>query len=359
VCFRGCRRNFSDDKAMFPTARGRTLHGGVTGSFDAMRTKNVGLVLGGGGLTGLAYHAGALLALQHDRGWDPRTARYIVGTSAGALTAALLRRDVPADDMAAMTVGAEPRSTPARIRSAIEMRPPFPALRPRDFLHRPHLPNRHIVANWLRRPWRVELAATLASIVADGALDLAIESLGGIEAIGTAWPPDDLWICAVRQRDLRRVVFGRHATAPLDAAVIASCAVPGYVKPAVVDGVAYVDGGVHSPTNADVLRGAALDLDLVIVVSPMSGRNLPCVGLGPALRRSARRRVLAEVGRIEASGTPTLLIEPGRELAALLGTDFMDETNLRDIVSAAFFDTGALLHERAASVDAIDLRHSA
>ena len=35
----------------------------------------VGLVLGAGGVVGQAYHAGVLAALEHDCGWDPRTAR--------------------------------------------------------------------------------------------------------------------------------------------------------------------------------------------------------------------------------------------------------------------------------------------
>jgi hypothetical protein len=45
-------------------------------------------VLGGGGLAGQAYHAAVLAALEHDLGWDPRTAAVIVGTSAGAITGA-------------------------------------------------------------------------------------------------------------------------------------------------------------------------------------------------------------------------------------------------------------------------------
>jgi predicted acylesterase/phospholipase RssA len=57
-------------------------------------TSTIGLVLGAGGMSGQAYHAGALAALAHDTGWDPRTADVVVGTSAGAVTGALLRGDV-------------------------------------------------------------------------------------------------------------------------------------------------------------------------------------------------------------------------------------------------------------------------
>src|SRR6478672_1884140 len=69
-------------------------------------TPRVGLVLGGGGAVGAAYHAGALAALEHDLGWDARNADVILGTSAGSLVGALLRLGVPATDLAALTVGA-------------------------------------------------------------------------------------------------------------------------------------------------------------------------------------------------------------------------------------------------------------
>ena len=51
----------------------------------------VGLVLGGGGVVGQAYHAGVLAVLEHDFGFDARTADMIVGTSAGSITGTPLR----------------------------------------------------------------------------------------------------------------------------------------------------------------------------------------------------------------------------------------------------------------------------
>src|SRR5438067_373031 len=61
----------------------------------------VGLVLGAGGAAGAAYHGGTLLALEHDLGWDPRSADVIVGSSAGSVVATLLRAGLTADDLAA------------------------------------------------------------------------------------------------------------------------------------------------------------------------------------------------------------------------------------------------------------------
>ena len=91
------------------------------------------------------------------------------------------------------------------------------------------------------------------------------------EVEGQSWPERDLWICAVRRRDGRRVVFGRPGSpdAPLHLAIAASCAVPGYFAPVKIHDHTYIDGGAHSPTNAAILRERGLDL--VVVVSPMSG----------------------------------------------------------------------------------------
>jgi len=81
------------------------------------------------------------------------------------------------------------------------------------------------------------------------------------------------------------VVFGRPGApeVPLHRAVAASCAVPGYFAPVHVGRHTYVDGGVHSPTNAAVLRGRGLDL--VVVVSPMSGP----AGWSPGLQATNRK----------------------------------------------------------------------
>ena len=51
-----------------------------------------GLVLGGGGMLGAAWTTGALTVLSEALAWDPREAEMLVGTSAGAVLAALIGR---------------------------------------------------------------------------------------------------------------------------------------------------------------------------------------------------------------------------------------------------------------------------
>jgi NTE family protein len=307
----------------------------------------VGLVLGGGGVIGMAYHAAALAAIEHDLGWDPRTADVVVGTSAGSVIGALLRRGVPASDLASMAVGAEPRSSPPGIARAMRERPEFPPVRLLAFLGRPpRLPSPGLVTAWLRRPWRLDPVTAVASVIPDGTFDLA-EHAGALEEVlGSRWPDRDLWVCTVRRRDLRRVVLGRDVHPRLAAAVAASCAIPGHFRPVDVDGELHIDGGVRSPTNADVLRRAGLDL--AIILSPMSGRSIGGFSVGNAVRRHARGKVEAEQARLHAAGTATLLIEPGPDVIEALGRDFMSHARVPDIVQAAFLDTGDQLRRPVA-----------
>src|SRR3954453_20967936 len=55
----------------------------------------VGLVLGAGGVMGGAWLTGGLEAIARETGWDPASAEYVVGTSAGSMMGALLASGGP------------------------------------------------------------------------------------------------------------------------------------------------------------------------------------------------------------------------------------------------------------------------
>lgn len=308
-------------------------------------TTRVGLVLGGGGSVGLAYHAGVLMALEYDLGWDPRTAEVIVGTSAGSIVAAALRAGVPASDLAALTVGARTRETPPSMARAIRRAdgPAPPGLR--SFVRPLRVPHPALLAQWMRRPWLVDPVVALASVVPDGALDLAPHLAWIDRVLGHRWPAADLWVCAVRQRDLRRVVLGRDLHASPSVAVAASCAVPGVFRPVEIDGAAHVDGGLPSPTNADVLVGR--DLDLVIVVSPMSGRAPSALGLERLVRDASHRRVRRERSALERAGATVVALEPAGRAVGLMGLDMLRSNGLDAVVRESFLDTGDRLRSPA------------
>ncbi|MGY1739507.1 MULTISPECIES: patatin-like phospholipase family protein [unclassified Blastococcus] len=302
----------------------------------------VGLVLGGGGVVGQAYHAGVLAALEHDLGFDARDAEVVVGTSAGSITGTLLRLGVSAEDLAAWTVKAPLSDEADVMRSLAET--PVPELapfRPLSVLRRPlRLPGPHMVRRAFARPWRFRPLAAGMALIAPGRHDI-VEQLAALREVETPeWPDPALWICAVRRRDGGRVVFGRPGSppAPLHLAVAASCAVPGYFAPVEIDGMGYVDGGVHSPTNAAVLRGSGLDL--VVVVSPMSGSAGWRPDLYAAARRHATRLLAREVRALEAEGIETVVFAPGAEEQRVMGDDMMARARLTEVISESFLATG-------------------
>jgi len=163
----------------------------------------------------------------------------------------------------------------------------------------------------------------------------------GASASTMEWP-GDLWICACTRDGGERTVFGRPGgvEAPLHAAVAASCSIPGYLAPVRIGVADYVDGGLHSPTNVDVLRGE--DLDLVVVVSPMSG---PSRGVDRGVRRWAGRRLEAEVRGLEQDGVTVVTFEPGRATSRLLGLNPMSRARADRIVRAAYFEAGRRILE--------------
>ena len=89
-----------------------------------------------------------------------------------------------------------------------------------------------------------------------------------------------------------------HGAPParLAAAVLASCAIPGYFRPVDIGGTEYVDGGVHSATNADVLRSDGLDV--VVIISSMSAAHGSANGADGWLRRTVHRRMEREIARL-------------------------------------------------------------
>lgn len=303
----------------------------------------VGLVLGAGGVVGQAYHAGVLAALEHDLGWDPRDADVVVGTSAGSITGTLLRGGVPASELAAWTVKA-PLSAEGRLLHDLfgyEI-PEFEPFRVLSLLARlPALPAPEMVQRAIVRPWHFRPLAAGLSLLAPGRNDISEQLTALAEVEGWQWPERDLWICAVRRRDGRRVVFGRPGTppAPLHLAVAASCAVPGYFAPVRIGDHGYVDGGAHSPTNAAILRRRSLDL--VLVLSPMSGPARPSGGIYAASRWHSGRLLRREVRALRGTGTRVVVFRPDAEVQEAMGDDFMSRAGVDQIVQQAFLSAGA------------------
>jgi NTE family protein len=298
----------------------------------------IGVVLGGGGIVGMAYHGAVLAGLHDATGWDPRDAEIVVGTSAGAASGAELRAGLSGADMAARREGARFTAAGERLLRGLGAPPQVAPHHVAVDLDRARASFRRILARSMMRPGSVPPGVLTSLATSPGRLSASwlTHQVHWLHR-GDRWPARRFWSCAVDLDHGARVVFGRDDAppAPLGDAVAASCAIPGVFAPVRIGDGLYVDGGGWSPTNADVLAG--LGLDLVVVVSPMTaapGR------LGRRedwwLRAACRRMLMGEVGRLRASATPVAIVEPDagdlRHMGQITRNDPLDERRCPEIV---------------------------
>lgn len=294
----------------------------------------IGLVLGGGGIAGYAFHCGVMAALDQ-AGIDPRNAELMIGTSAGAITGALLRGGVTAVDIRDRLVASidEPEEL-AKIRLlAGRSRRAVPQL-----WTGPGSPG--LAMAELRKGRGLRLTRLAAGLLPTGRLDLDPVSEPLDNLFGSGWPDRPLWLPATELSSGRRVVFGRDLRPPVAEAVAASAALPGFFTPARIGNRAYIDGGIGSPFNLDLVleyqRGDGRPLDLVVVAAPLSlhraDRSSP---LNTVARALPRRRLRREVAEVTEAGVPVLSIEPDRATAKAMGLNPMDHHDLDEIVARA------------------------
>lgn len=303
----------------------------------------VALVLGAGGVAGLSFHAGVLVAMSETLGWDPRGVDLIVGTSAGSLTASGLRAGLSAADVYARTCGeqmsAEGAALLARSDAVVGRSPigrPVGRLWPV-----PAAPG--VVWAAGRRPGRVRPGALLAGLIPAGRIPTTAIAAGVDAVDGGTWPERATWVCTVRLHDGALVVFGRAGAPPatMGQAVAASCAIPGFFAPVEIGGVRYVDGGAHSTTNLSEVSD--LGFDLIVVSAPMAraGSRPPLMppglpaALGTVGRELNRLQLGIEARRVRARGTPVVAFSPTPGDRAAMGLNPMDESRRAPVARQA------------------------
>jgi NTE family protein len=311
----------------------------------------VGLVLGAGGVQGGAWLTGGLEALVRETGWDPASADVIVGTSAGSMIGSLIAAGLPPWFMVAHSQGesfegmvdaqGEPASAADRSGGAV-FRVEWGAI--------PWFPGSpELIARSLIRPRRHTPAGVLSGWLPRGVI--SGEPLR--EIVRRSVPGDwtehpDHWVVACDYGTGHRVAFGRDDAPParLDDAVAASCAIPGFYRPVTIAGRNYVDGGIWSTSNLDVVSG--LGLDLVICLNPTSTLH-PLRAANPidAVRlltnRESGRRLGREARRLREQGTEVVLVQPtGRDLD-VMGVNLMDGRRRNEVIATAIETVAAQL----------------
>ena len=313
-----------------------------------------GLVLGAGGVLGFAWMVGALAALEAEEGFDARDVEICVGTSAGSILAALLGSGVSVEAMVRHQQGIP---IPGDLdigwdydRDSGGALPP----RPRLGVGSPDL-LRRIARHPRQVPPLVALSAVLPR--GRGTLEPLRRMVERVTPAGedSGWPTQpQVWVVALDYSGGRRVAFGREGAPPatLAAAVTASCAIPGWYAPSVINGRRYVDGGTTSPTSLDLLAGRGLDE--VHVLAPMASfaydrPRSPVARAERQMRRTVTRRVLAEAAKVRGAGTEVMVIGPGPEDLQVIGANLMDPRR-RTAVLATSLRTSAEALRRADGV---------
>ncbi len=241
-----------------------------------MTDQRTALVLGGGGVTGIAWEIGMLAGLA-DAGVDLGSADLVVGTSAGSVVGAQVTSGAEIEAMFARQLEPPVQERVARMTRAQLARYAWAMLvsRGRDVEFR-------------RRVGQMALTAEKA-----GSTPTEQERLDviGSRLVSSEWPERKLTVTAVDAATGEFRTFDRTSGVALLQAVAASCAVPGVYPPVTIGGERYIDGGMRSAANADL----AVGYDRLIVLAPVPRGIGPIVSVDAQVSSmlSARVAVLA------------------------------------------------------------------
>jgi len=254
-----------------------------------MSDERTALVLGGGGITGIAWEIGILAGLA-EAGVDLSGADLVVGTSAGSVVGAQLAGGTDLTELYARQLQPSTGEPVGRLSRAAIAQLGWAMLRTRG---------NH--AAFRRRTGTLALAAEKAGLTPTEQERLDV--FGGL--VGAEWPERQLVVTAVDAESGKFRPFDRDSGVPLVHAVAASCAVPGVYPPVTIDGRRYVDGGMRSAANADLAQG----YDRVVVLAPIPR------GFGPLA--SVDAQVTAMVARVA-------VVSPDAHSKAAIGKNVLD-----------------------------------
>jgi NTE family protein len=251
------------------------------------------LVLGGGGVAGIAWMTGLLAGLA-DAGQDVTGVDLVIGTSAGANVAAQLGSGLSLEDLFARQV--EPARQARELAAAIDWEQ-FAA----DLA--PYVPASGTLDEQLRGYGQFALQA---ETVPEAERRAVIES----RLPSGDWPATPTRLIAVDCLAGELASFDSGSGVSLVDAVAASSAVPGVWPAVTINGRRYMDGGVRSPDNADLAAGAAQ----VLVISPL-GMDSPLPSLLPL------REVVAD---LRDGGAAVTVLQPDEASVAAIGVNALD-----------------------------------
>lgn len=271
----------------------------------------VGLVLGGGGVTGAAYEIATLMAIEIATGWDPNTSEVVVGTSSGSFVTSMVRNDALNLD-SLVRPGDEREDVAQRIRGHLYQKGGSRGVAKWV---------RHGLGPGIRRPGVTMFLGSPAPYHANGLAHWVAGQIGDEAAQG--WPEQPTAVVAYDIETKNRVAFGTKEAPDvgLADAVAASSSIPLLFRPYELGGRFYVDGGIASGTHADLILGHGSPLDLVLIVAPMAADV-------------QRKRALFHEKMFDRVGRGTLVDEVAEIKAAWPDTDVVTLTPAPSVQNA-------------------------
>lgn len=246
-----------------------------------------GLVLGGGGVTGIAWEIGMLAGLA-EAGVDLTSPDLVVGTSAGSVVGAQILSGTPLEQLYAEQLEPPSGEIAAKLGGWALARFVLYGLWPGD-------------ADRARA--RLGRAALKTRTVPEAERKAVIAS----RLHGQEWPERRLITTAVDAETGHARNFDRDSGVSVGDAVAASCAVPLVWPPITIDGRRYIDGGVRSTANADLATGCGR----VVVLAPITAAFRPSARIG---------RQLASLG----ANVRSVVVGPDDEARKAFGLNVLD-----------------------------------
>lgn len=269
-----------------------------------------GLVLGGGGITGIAWELGVLAGLA-EAGVDVMSADLIIGTSAGSVVGAQIASSTPIEALYLRQLQPPSNELPARLGPREKLVYLMALFRARGDLAR----FGRLLGAMSRRAARAGRMPTV-----EQRLEVIRSRLPSPE-----WPIRDLRVTAVDARSGEFRVISDSDRVSLVDAVAASCAVPGVYPPIPIGDRTYIDGGCRSSTNADLASGCAK----IVVLAPVSR------AIGPL--KSPQQQL--------ASGSASIVIAPDPASRAAIGNNVLDPAARRGAAEAGHAQAAAVVEQ--------------
>lgn len=315
-----------------------------------------GLVLGGGGLVGMGYHAGALAALE-EWGVDLGGSDVIVGTSAGAVMASYVASGWTGHDFFEYAHGRHPQSERDQTEQKNQVRTIFtPMWHSRAERVRRGIGSTFAVVSsrgiWNKATRGRVPAAALRRVFPAGLYSTEETRFRLHADLPEEWPREGVYICAADLYTGERVAFGAPGAPPatFPEAVRASTSIPGVFPPVRIGDRQYVDGGVVSATSLDLATAAGCGS--IVCVAPLGYRKEDAAALrDPRLwssmlvrsffARTLRREVLAA----RAAGVDVLVVRPWLADLRAHGTNSMRHFDRASLARSAREGTLRFLEE--------------